>query len=59
MRGCFWSLVWVCAVWGLFAIGNLIVDFILSLNVLMQGGLIVCGVAFIAFLIMKGIDQLD
>jgi len=59
MRGCFWALVTFCAVWGLFAIGNMIVDFILSLNVLMQGGLIVCGVAFIAFLVMKVVDQLD
>jgi len=59
MRGCFWSLVWVCAVWGLFAIGNLIVDFILSLNVLVQAGFIVCGVAFAAFLVMKVVDELD
>jgi len=59
MRGCFWTLVWVCAIWGLFALANALGDFFLSLNVLMQGGLIIVGVAFAAFLVMKVVDELD
>jgi hypothetical protein len=59
MRGCFWTLVWVCAFWGLCAIGNFLCDLFLSMNTLVQAGFIVCGVAFAAFLVMKVVDELD